>query len=545
MSGRLGWSVFLVVVAAMLAIPPEPARAASLDCLTASATLEELITCAKSGMPRKNSQGYVVPTPDEQADWSGVTWAMLNGSCENIILPASLARSYSIAKFLDRQVGREYCVLLETRDEDDNGRVDKGWGTLITDARPLREIIVLAPHPLSDSRTHLQSVEVFKGVRARAVLVSGTHRAASERGGAGACGESRSSDPTHSVDTMFQPTLSEAMELYGQLQREYVVLQFHGMAETTCAGVDVHLSNGSSDSVDDKVHELRQALQALEPEWTVTTPESATACPMDGARNVQVRLLAGVPYEELCDPTPVPGSPRFVHIEQKREVRRDTEVWVRAVRDTWPRTVATAAPALTVAAPPGAPVIAPDAPPMVDDAPTAMEEPATDSGAPGADAAVDASAAAAPGVGGAAPAATTGSENGAGGESAATAVSNGADAESGAPEIGGGADAGSAAPEIGGGADAATAVQANGGAESAVPVDGDDAESAVQASGGPDVETAAPALGAEDAAPATAPIMDLPPATAATVAPLVVPPRPPSGLFSVLPPVATPAPARP
>lgn len=312
-----------------------PARAASLDCLDAP-TLEALITCVKDGMPRK-SQGYVVPTPAEQADWSGVAWAMLNGSCDNIILPASLARSYSIAKVLDRDVWREYCALVETRDEDGDGRVDRGWGTLITDPRPLREIIVLAPHPLADARTHLQGVEVFKGVRARAVLVAGTHRAASERGGTGACGTSRASDPTHSVDTMFQPTLSEAMELYGQLGRDYVVLQFHGMKETSCAGVDVHLSNGSPDSVDGKVHELRQALQTLQPEWTVTTAEAATDCPLDGVRNVQVRLLAGVPYEDLCDTTPMPGSPRFVHIEQKRDVRRNAEVWVRAVRGTWPR----------------------------------------------------------------------------------------------------------------------------------------------------------------------------------------------------------------
>lgn len=313
-----------------------PARAASLDCLDAP-TLEALITCVKDGMPRKN-QGYVVPTPAEQADWSGVAWAMLNGSCDNIILPASLARSYSIAKVLDREVGREYCALVETRDEDGDGRVDKGWGTLITDPRPLREIIVLAPHPLADARTHLQGVEVFKGVRARAVLVAGTHRAASERGGTGACGTSRASDPTHSVDTMFQPTLSEAMELYGHLGRDYVVLQFHGMKETSCAGVDVHLSNGSPDSVDGKVRELQQALSGLAPHWTVTTAEAATECPLDGVRNVQVRLLAGVPYEDLCDTTPIPGSPRFVHIEQKRDVRRNAEVWVRAVRGTWPRT---------------------------------------------------------------------------------------------------------------------------------------------------------------------------------------------------------------
>ena len=330
------------VVIALLAVPPEPARAADLDCAASSATLDELITCVKAGMPRKHSQGFSVPTPDEQADWRTVAWAMLNGSCENVILPASLAESYRITKFLDRRAGREVCVLIETADRDGDGRVDRGWGTLITDPAPLREVIILAPHPLSDRGTHVQGVQVFQGVRARAVLVAGAHRAASERGGDGACGDSRVSDPTHSVETMFQPTLSEAMELYAQLQRDFVVLQFHGMAETTCAGVDVHLSNGSGESVDDRVLQLQLALQQLAPDWTVTTPETDTACGMSGSRNVQVRLLAGVPYEEVCDPRPAPGSPQFVHIEQKREVRSDVDVWVRAVRDTWPRTSAPA-----------------------------------------------------------------------------------------------------------------------------------------------------------------------------------------------------------
>lgn len=335
-----------LVVVAVLAIPPWPAHAADRDCAASSATLEELATCIKAGMPRKHSQGYVVPTPDEQTDWRAVAWAMLNGSCENIMLPATLAGSYRIAKFLDRRAGRELCVLHETADRDGDGRVDRGWGTLVTDAAPLREVLVLAPHPLSDRGTLMQSVAVFQGVRARAVLIAGAHRAASARGGEGACGDSRVSDPTHSVETMFQPTLSEAMELYAQLGRDYVVLQFHGMAETTCAGVDVHLSNGSGESVDERILQLQLGLQRLAPAWTVTTPESETSCAMTGSTNVQVRLLAGVPYEEVCDPQPAPGSPRFVHIEQKWDVRADTAVWVKAIRDTWPRFGHTPPPAV-------------------------------------------------------------------------------------------------------------------------------------------------------------------------------------------------------
>jgi hypothetical protein len=324
------------VLLATLALGPQVARADRIDCATRP-TLEELVSCVKVHMPGKQSQGFLVPTPGEQVDWRSVVWAMLNGSCDNIILPASLAGAYTLTKFIDRDTASEHCVLLETVDDDGDGKVDRGWGTFIANPRATRELVVLAPHPLSDVRTHLQSVEVYKGTRARCVLIAGAHRGANER--SGACGQSRVSDPTHSVETMFQPTVSEAMDFYEQVGREYVVLQFHGMAESTCAGVDVHLSNGDPEELaGERVNELQARLLALEPDWMVTTPETNTlSCALDGSQNVQVRLLSGVPYDDVCDVGTEGPTPQFVHIEQKRAPRRQAEVWIAAIRDTWPR----------------------------------------------------------------------------------------------------------------------------------------------------------------------------------------------------------------
>ena len=330
--------LFYWAVAGAILLGSGSARAEHVDCLDRP-TLESLINCVRSHMPPKHSHGFVVPTLEEQSDWRSTVWAMLNGSCENIFLPAGLAGSYTVRKFIDREVGLELCVLSEGLDADEDGHVDKGWGTFITNPRPLREINVLAPHPISDMQTHLQSVQVFKGTRARSVLVAGAHRAANGEGSG--CGPSRVSDPTHSLDTMFQPTVQEMMGFYDQTGREYGVLQFHGMASTTCAGVDVYLSNGTdiAPGADDKISELRANLERRQPGWSVTTPGSEQSCDMQGAKNVQIRLLGGVPYDEVCETPASEVNPRFIQIEQKKDAR-DGGDWVDAINDTWPRYVA-------------------------------------------------------------------------------------------------------------------------------------------------------------------------------------------------------------
>src|SRR5262245_59572507 len=104
------------------------ATAADLTC-ESSTTIESLATCIRDQMPKSGSDGFVVPSAAEQADWRGVVNRMLRGQCD-FALPASLNMIMQIKTFTDISNGRNYCVLMEVSNEKGNDTiVDRGWGT--------------------------------------------------------------------------------------------------------------------------------------------------------------------------------------------------------------------------------------------------------------------------------------------------------------------------------------------------------------------------------------------------------------------------------
>jgi len=105
------------------------ATGADLTCAS-SATLESLAACIRDHMPKEGSNGFVAPNAAEQADWRAVVNRMLQCSCD-FRLPASLSGIMQVKTFFDSDNGRNYCVLMEVRDENGNGIVDRGWGTFI------------------------------------------------------------------------------------------------------------------------------------------------------------------------------------------------------------------------------------------------------------------------------------------------------------------------------------------------------------------------------------------------------------------------------
>jgi len=73
-------------------VPATPTLAAatkaatSADC-AATNTLEELGACIVAKMPRRDTNGYVVPLKQVQDAWKQVTAQMLAGRCDDIALP--------------------------------------------------------------------------------------------------------------------------------------------------------------------------------------------------------------------------------------------------------------------------------------------------------------------------------------------------------------------------------------------------------------------------------------------------------------------------
>ena len=320
----------LVAPALAILFLASPLTAATLNCPTAT-TLEDLAVCIRTQMPGSGSNGFVAPTAAEQADWRSVVRQMLQGSC-GFALPASLAGAMEIRTFTDSGNGKSYCLLMEVLDANNNGKVDRGWGTFIVDHAATLELSHHAPHPISDSTTEVQAIGIFKGTDSRSYLMAGAHRDANS--GSSSCQSSYGpADAAHNVANMFQPTNAELMAWYGA--NEWYAIQWHGMAADTCANVEAYLSHGRNVAPlsTDKIAELRANILADHPTWKVETPGTG-ACSLNATDNTQGRLINGVDPNSVCGTAAATYSGRFLHIEQDPGFRTAAD-WVHAVGVTF------------------------------------------------------------------------------------------------------------------------------------------------------------------------------------------------------------------
>src|SRR5262245_21629705 len=249
------WLVTLVLLSPV-------ANAANLTC-SASTTLDSLATCIRTQMPGSGSNGFVAPSATEQADWRSVVGQMLGGQC-GFALPPSLAGIMQIRTFTDSENGKSYCLFMEVLDANNNGVVDRGWGTFIVDPNAVRELSHQAAHPISDSTTENQAIGIFKGTSSRSYLMAGAHRSAN--GGSSSCQSSyEPADAAHNVANMFHPTNAELMAFYGAAP--WYAIQWHGMAADTCGTVEVYISHGRNIAPlsSDKIVQLKNNVLVYHP----------------------------------------------------------------------------------------------------------------------------------------------------------------------------------------------------------------------------------------------------------------------------------------
>ena len=338
-------SVLLIVGSDKGAVVSSSATVADLTCAS-SLTLESLATCIRNQMPRSGSNGFVAPNTTEQADWRAVVNQMLRGSCD-FTLPASLSGIMQIRTFTDAANGRHYCVLMEVRDANSNGSVDRGWGTFIVNHDAMRELSHQAPHPISDSTTEIQAITIFKETDSRSYLMAGAHRDANSANSA--CQSShKEADAAHNTATMFHATNQELINWYGAAS--WHAMQWHGMAADTCPNTDVYPSHGMDVTplATDTISVLRDNLLVYHPTWDVDLP-GADACSLNATDNTQGRLLNGVPAGSVCDTPAASYNGRFIHIEQDPSFRNPWD-WINPVRDTWLIRKTPAAPTCLTAA---------------------------------------------------------------------------------------------------------------------------------------------------------------------------------------------------
>jgi hypothetical protein len=315
-------SVLLMVGSEKGAVVSSIAAVADLACAS-SMTLEALATCIRKQMPKAGSYGFVAPNATEQADWRAVVKQMLRGSCD-FTLPASLSGIMQIRTFTDCANGRNYCVLMEVRDANGNGSVDRGWGTFIVNNGAMRELSHQAPHPISDSTTEMQAITIFKETDSRSYLMAGAHREANLANSTcqnSTCQSShKEADAAHNTANMFHATNQELINWYGAAS--WNAIQWHGMEADTCLNTDVYPSHGMDVTplANDTISVLRDNLLVHHPTWDVDLP-GVGACILNATDNTQGRLINGVPAGSVCCTPASSYNGRFIHIEQDPSFR--------------------------------------------------------------------------------------------------------------------------------------------------------------------------------------------------------------------------------
>jgi hypothetical protein len=346
MKSRLEWyspALLLPLCAAPLGVAS--AADIGLVCADGSYDLVELADCIASYAPPEDSEGYVIPSLAVRDDWRTVVQDLLAMSditeCDDIVLPASLDDAYDVITFHDFFDGRDYCVAMEVEDADDDGIVDRGWGTLIVNPTPERYMSIDIFHPVDDNGTDIMGAALFKGIQAHTFVMGGSEREANSQTSPCQSGR-RISDPAHSIDNLTFPTVVEIDEYHAQASHDNIAIQFHGMEANSCPDVHVYLTHGSTitPSPGDPIVTLKNSFAALQPSWSVATPGDLATCDKHGTSNVPGRYLNSGDEGTVCGSNVSGYSGKFIHVELDPDsplIRyRNAGIWIDAIEDGFP-----------------------------------------------------------------------------------------------------------------------------------------------------------------------------------------------------------------
>tara|TARA_R110002050_G_scaffold12401_11_gene40860 strand:- start:66461 stop:69268 length:2808 start_codon:yes stop_codon:yes gene_type:complete len=279
----------------------------------------EFINYEQNLMPIEDSEAFVVPDSLQLKQWKRMMTHFLSESyseAEDSL--SSNFTNYEMVLLTDTSfVNRTYYLIREKTP------LVYGWGLFVSDPDYQRDAIVAVPHPLFDSYTPQEGVNLFQYLGARVLTMAGTHRCANDEeafsdGTTSVCSESKTSekfkvsDMAHYDSSAFQI----AHEAIKELSTNVYAISVHGHADSDCE--DVFLSNGRSDDPQASLQTLRDNLIAKGVDAAMTGDGSS--CTLAGTTNVQGRYLNG--SNNPADDQPISNTGYFFHMEQGQDIRR-------------------------------------------------------------------------------------------------------------------------------------------------------------------------------------------------------------------------------
>ncbi len=303
------------------------ARAGVLDC-SAAATAEEFGQCYRRGLIRTGEVQQ--PTQGQRSAWRDAVAGMLGGDCSPLGPPLELSAVRFVWQESSSQ--RSFCVMHDVADADDGGMLDLGWGLVMVNPRATRELCHQAPHPIADLTTEALAVSAFQATESRCLMIAGSHRDTGTI--LASCQGLLAADVAHNDATMFQAA-TEALA-GSDAGAGLLVLQWHGMADTTCPLVDVYITEGLTTTPPplSPAWTLASTIATIEPVWR-TGVAGAGLCSLNGTRDVQLRLLNGVDQASVCTTAATTSSGRALHLELAPAFR-EPAAWISILAGAWP-----------------------------------------------------------------------------------------------------------------------------------------------------------------------------------------------------------------
>ena len=260
------------------------------------------ISNLEENMPRSESEGYVIPTKEEQANFARLV-SLINAN--DLARAAELAgkNNYALTYYVDHSDGNATSYLLREQKP-----VQYGWGLYIFRVDSSSNIIIEAPHPKYDRRTPSVALDLYRALNARALLIAGAHRNANQDG---------SADVAHAKESIFQ---SVHISLTKELQDgsgDLVVLQIHGFHSTKHDGYPQVVFGLGKNALPREVALAEKMKDALV------------------EQGISAGICLGETLQDLCAETNVQGAvteeAAFIHIEMDENLRKDDKAFIAAL----------------------------------------------------------------------------------------------------------------------------------------------------------------------------------------------------------------------
>jgi len=219
-------------------------------------------------------------------------------------------------------------------------------------------LVAQAAHPLTDGKVLNQAATVFEQVATvRALQLAGATRFSAPLQST-CLSAYYEFDVAHNPDLPFHATMQQIFDSYYTTSAlQFVTIQFHGMADTTCPGIAAYATNGiltaESATLSALKTELRNVATARNWPGIVATPvdygsltgTASASCSLNGGLNVQGKLLnarnssTALTSSILCVSSTSnvkTNTGMFIHVEQVQQVREDYSAWVSVLNKIFP-----------------------------------------------------------------------------------------------------------------------------------------------------------------------------------------------------------------